>query len=174
MFIRIKNIKNKKGKVYPYAYLVDNKWYKRGNKGKGKGSRQKVKMYLGRVHSFSKVQDINFLGYLRINNIDDYILKNDKNKIIKNLVEWEFFKYDVDKEEFLVDFRNRKVLKGGKEVSLKLNEGVLNSYTLGRLLRFRFNGDEREDGLKMAKAFVEAGLEVPKEVFIGIFNKVYK
>jgi len=174
MFIRIKNIKNKKGKVYPYAYLVDNKWYKRGNKGKGKGSRQTVKRYLGRVYSFSKVQDVDFFDFLKIEGIDDFILKNDKNKMIKNLVEWEFFRYGLDNGEFLVDFRNRKVLKGGKEISLRLNEGLLNSYTLGRLLRFKFTGEEREDGFKMAKAFVEAGLEVPKEVFIGIFNKVYK
>lgn len=174
MFIRIKNIKNKKGKVYPYAYLVDNKWYKRGTKSKSKGSRQKVNRYLGRVHSFSKAKDVYFFDYLRIDDIDDFILENDKNKIIKKLVEWEFFRHDIDKKEFFVDFSNKKVMKGKKEVSLKLNEGLLNSYTLGKLLKFRFRGEEREDGFRMAKYFVEAGLEVPKEVFVGIFGKVYK
>ncbi|MBL7054170.1 hypothetical protein ISS05_00240 [Candidatus Woesearchaeota archaeon] len=174
MFIRVKNIKNKKGKIYPYAYLVDNKWYKRSVKGKGKGSRQKVKKYLGRVYSFSKVKDVDFFEYLKIDNIDAYLDKNYKEKILKNLVEWEFLRYDVDKSEFSVDFLNKKVSKGNREVSLKLNEGLLNSFTLGRLLRFRFKGDEREDGYNLAKAFVEAGIEIPKEVFVGIFSKVYK
>jgi len=173
MFIRVKNIKNKKGKVYPYAYLVDNKWYKRGNKEKGRGSRQKVKKYLGRVYSFSKENDGGFFEHLKIENIKGYV-KKDKNKIINDMVEWEFFRHNIDKDEFFVDFSNKKVLRCDKEVSLKLNEGLLNSYTLGRLLRFRFTGEEREDGFKMAKYFVEAGIEVPKEVFVGIFDKVYK
>jgi len=173
MFIRVKNIKNKKGKVYPYAYLVDNKWYKRGNKEKGRGSRQKVKKYLGRVYSFSKENDKGFFEHLKIEDIEGYV-KNDKNKIINDMVEWEFFRHNIDKEEFFVDFSNKKVLRWDKEVSLKLNEGLLNSYTLSRLSRFKFTGEEREDGFKMAKYFVEAGIEVPKEVFVGIFNKVYK
>ena len=173
MFIRVKNIKNKKGKAYPYAYLVDNKWYKRGNKGKGKGSRQKVVKYLGRVYPFSKVKDVEFFSHLKVEDIEEY-LKKDKNKMINDLIGWELFRHDIDKEEFFVDFSNKKVLRCDKEVSLKLNEGLLNSYTLGRLWRFRFTGEEREDGFKMAKYFVEAGLEVPKEVFVGIFGKVYK
>ena len=169
MFIRIKNIKNKNGKVYPYAYLVDNKWYKRGTKSKSKGSRQIVKAYLGRVYSFSKAKDVDFFEHFKIDDVNEYI-KNDKEKIMKNLVEWEFFRHNIGKEEFFVDFSNKKVIKGKKEVSLKLNEGLLNSYTLGRLLKFRFRGEEREDGFRLAKAFVEAGLEVPKEVFVGMFS----
>lgn len=170
MFIRIKNIKNKKGKVYPYAYLVDNKWYKRGTKSKGRGSRQIVKGYLGRVYSFSKAKDVDFFEHFRINDVNEYLNKNYKEKIMKNLVEWEFFRHDIKKEEFFVDFFNKKVRRGKKEVSLKLNEGLLNSYTLRRLLKFRFKGDEREDGFRLAKAFVEAGLEVPKEVFVSMFS----
>jgi len=172
MFIRVKNIKNKKGKVYPYAYLVGNKWYKRGNKEKGKGSRQKVIKYLGRVYPFSKVKDAGFFDYLEVEDVEKY-LGQWKNKIINELVEWELFRHDIDKNEFLID-NSCKVLKKDKEVSLKLNEGLLNSYTLGRLLRFRFTGEEREDGFRMAKYFVEAGIEVPKEVFVSIFDKVYK
>lgn len=171
MFIRIKNIKNKKGRVYPYAYLVGNKWYKRGGNGKDKGSRQRVIGYLGRVHSFSKVKDDDFFEYLKVEDIEKYVSKG-KNKAIKDLVEWEFYRHGVD--GFKVDFRNSKVIREGKEVSLKINEGFLNSWTLNRLLRFRFKGEDREDGLRLAKAFVEAGLEVPKEVFVGIFNKVFK
>lgn len=172
MFIRIKNVKNKKGRIYPYAYLVSNKWYKRGFGEKGKGSRQKVVKYLGRVYSFSKVKDEDFFGYLKINNTKEY-LKNKKNKIIKDLVRWELHRYGVDLLKFDVDFTSIKVTKSGRDVSLKLNEGLLNTYSLRKLINFKFTGEEREDGVKLATCFVEAGIEVPSEVFVGIFDNVY-
>lgn len=173
MFIRVKNIKNKKGRVYPYAYLVDNRWYKRGTRQKGQGSRQIVKKYLGRVYSHSKTNDIGFYEHYKIENIEGYN-GNHKEKILKDLVDWELFRHNIDVKEYNIDHRNKKVVKSDKEISLKLNEGLLCSYTLGRLHGFRFTGDERQDGLRFAKAFVEAGLEIPKEVFIGLFSKVYK
>jgi len=172
MFFRIKNIKNKNGKIYPYAYLVDNKWYKRGNKNRGKGPRQKVVKYLGRVFLFSKENDVDFLSFLDVPNYENIIKKNNK-KIIKKLIEWEFHRYDVDNKEFLVNFDEKTVNKNNKEISIKLNEGLLNSYTLKKLLGFKYKGDEREDGYRLAKLFVDTGLDVPKEVFVGIFNKGY-
>ena len=169
VFIRVKKFKRKNGIILKYAYLVKNKRYKRTGKVK-----QEFKKYLGKLYSFSKVNDSDFFEFFKIEDSEEYTDTNKKERIIKDLVEWEFYKHSIDKEEFIVDFKQKKVLKGSKEVSLKLNEGLLNSYTLGRLLRFRFTGEEREDGFKMAKYFVEAGIEVPKEVFVGIFNKVYK
>lgn len=171
MFIRVKKIK-KDGKSYPYAYLVDNKWYKRGSKKRGKGSRQKVVKYLGRVYSFEKVSDDGFFEYIKIKEEDteNYIRKTSKNKIIKDLVRWELGRHEADKEFFL---KNNKIMREEKEVSLKINEGLLCTYTLSRLLNFKFLGDERKDGFSLAKYFVEAGIEVPKEIFIGIFGKGY-
>ena len=168
MFLRIKKI-NK----IQYAYLVDNRWYKRRTKGRGKGPRQKVKKYLGRVYSFDKVEDKHFFDFKNIGNIEEYIKNNEKNDIIKDLVELELFKHKIGKE-FLINFDDKKVLKGNKEVSLAINEGFLNSYTLARLLDFKFEHDAEKAGLDFAKYFVEAGIEVPKEVFVGIFGKVYK
>ena len=169
MFLRIKKI-NK----IQYAYLVDNRWYKRRTKGRGKGPRQKVKRYLGRVYSFGKVGNESFLNFKNIGNIEEYIEKNEKNSIIKELVEWELFRHNINKDEFDIDFNNKKILKNKKEVSLAINEGFLNSYTLARLLDFKFEHDAEKAGLDFAKYFVEAGIEVPKEVFVGIFGKVYK
>ena len=168
MFLRIKKI-NK----IQYAYLVDNRWYKRRTKGRGKGPRQKVKKYLGRVYSFDKVEDKHFFDFKNIGNIEEYIKNNEKNDIIKDLVELELFKHKIGKE-FLINFDDKKVLKGNKEVSLAINEGFLNSYTLARLLDFKFGYDTEKAGLELAKYFVEAGIEIPKEVFVGIFGKVYK
>jgi len=55
-----------------------------------------------------------------------------------------------------------------------MNEGFLCSYTLARLFNFKFGIEMENEGMEFAKAFVEAGIEVPKEVFVGIFGKVYK
>ena len=167
MFLRIKKVNNAK-----YAYLVDNKWYKRKGKGRGKGSRQKVKKYLGRIFEFERANDKEFLIFRNIDNIGDYIKNNEKNSIINDLIQWELFRHNIG-DEFDIDTLKGKVLKKDKEISLAMNEGFLNSYTLARLFNFKFDQDEQE-GYKFAQAFVEAGIDVPKDVFVGIFGKVYK
>ena len=161
-FIRVKKINGKE-----YAYLVENKWYKRGFKGKGKGSRQKVGKYLGRVFYFNKEQDIDFFSFKKIEDIGDYLRGNAREKIIRELVEWELFRHNINKEEFTIDFNNKKIANKNtdKEVSLRMNEGFLNSFTLSRLFNMRSN-----DSYYLAKCFVEAGIEVPKEVFVGMFG----
>lgn len=161
-FIRIKKINGNE-----YAYLVENKWYKRGFKGKGKGPRQKVSMYLGRVFYFNKEQDIDFFSFKKIENLGEYLKNNAREKVIRELVEWELFRHNINKEEVTIDYSNKKIINKNtnKEVSLRMNEGFLNSFTLARLFNIRSN-----DGYYLAKCFVEAGIEVPKEVFAGLFG----
>ena len=162
-FIRVKKINGSE-----YAYLVENKWYKRGFKGKGRGSRQKVSRYLGRVYFFDKTDGWDFLTFKSINNLEQYLKNNsnNKNQIFRDLVEWELFRHSIDKNEFTIDLNNKKILNGKKEVSLRMNEGFLNSFTLSRLFNINSN-----DSYYLAKCFVEAGIEVPKEIFVGIFGR---
>ncbi|MCH8003059.1 MAG: hypothetical protein IH934_00370 [Nanoarchaeota archaeon] len=160
-FIRVKKIAGKE-----YAYLVENKWYKRRHKGKNKGPRQKVSKYLGRVYRFNKEKDIDFFSFKNINNLEQYLKNNNKNKIFRDLVEWELFRHNINNKEFIIDFTNKKIMKGKKEISLRMNEGFLNSFTLGRLFNINSN-----DSYYLAKCFVEAGIEIPKEVFVGVFGK---
>lgn len=162
-FIRTKNIAGKE-----YAYLVENKWYKRRHKGKNKGPRQKVSKYLGRVYYFNKVNDKDFLTFKNIDDLGQYLKNNsnNKNQIFKDLVEWELFRHDINKEEFTINFSSKKILNGKKEVSLRINEGFLNSFTLGRLFNINSN-----DSYYLAKCFVEAGIDVPEKVFVGVFGK---
>ena len=161
-FIRLKKINGKE-----YAYLVENKWYKRKFKNKNKGSRQKVSKYLGKVYFFDKEKDVEFINFKNINDLEHYLKNNNKNQIVKDLVEWELFRNNIDKKEFIINFNDKKIKKKNKEVSLKLNEGFLNSYTLNRLFSLK-----SDDSYYLAKCFVEAGVEVPKEVFVGMFSKV--
>jgi len=160
-FIRIKKINGKE-----YAYLVENKWYKRGFKSKGKGSRQTVSKYLGRVYKFDKViVDKDFFQYKHINDGQQYLVDNSYDKIIKDLIRWELYRHNIDSNEYKIDFGNKKVKQNSKLISIKINEGFLNNYTLRRL----FN-PKKDNSLYLAKCFVEAGIEVPKEVFVGLFS----
>ena len=161
MFFRIKKIKGKE-----YAYVVENEWRR-------KGSRQRVKGYLGRVYRLSLSDDVGFLSFIKINAIEDYISNNEKNKIINDLIEWELFRFDIDKEEFLIDLNNKKIQKNKKNVVLFVNDGFMCNLTLKNLLDFKTEGDEQTDGYRLAKAFVEAGIKVPQEVFVGICQKLF-
>ena len=161
VFFRIKKIKGRE-----YAYVVENKWLR-------KGSRQKVKDYIGKAYRFNLVNNINFLEYLKIEDIREYIENNNKNKIINDLIEWEFSKFGISKEEFSIDLNNMKIQKNKKKVALLINDGFMCDFTLKNLLGFKPEGDEQNDGYKLARAFVEAGIKVPREIFVGLCQKLF-
>ena len=161
-FFRIKKIKGKE-----YAYLVENEWNR-------KGSRQKVKGYIGRAYRFDLKSNVDFWEFLKIEDVQDYIEKNNKNKIINDLLEWELFKFGVSKDEFSIDLSNLKIQKNKKGVALFINDGFMCNLTLKNLLEFKAEGDEQNDGYRLARAFVEAGIKVPQDVFVSVFGKIYK
>lgn len=162
VFFRIKKIKGKE-----YAYIVENEWKRRG-------SRQKVKGYIGRVHRFELKNNVDFLKYFKIENVQNYIENNEKNKIVNDLIEWETFKFSINKQEFLIDLNNAKLQKNKRNAALLINEGFMCNLTLKSLLEFKPEGDEQGDGYRLARAFVEAGIKVPQDIFIGLFSKLYK
>ena len=161
-FFRIKKIKGKE-----YAYIVENEWNR-------KGSRQKVKGYIGRAYKFDLKNDAGFSQYIKIDNAQNYVENSDKNKIISDLVEWELFKFGISKNEFDVDLSNATIQKNRKSVALHINEGFMCSLTLKNLLEFKPEGDEEADGYRLARCFVDAGIKVPQDVFVGLFGKLYK
>jgi len=164
-FIRTKKIYGK-----DYAYLVENRWYKRKHKGKNKGPRQRVNKYLGRVYSFNKTEYIDFYSFKKIADLGQYLKdnSNNKNQVFRDLVEWEMFRHNINNNEFSIDFNNKKIINknnNNKEISLRMNEGFLNSFTLARLFNLKSG-----DSYYLAKCFVEAGIEIPQEVFVGVFG----
>lgn len=156
MFIRTKQIKGKE-----YAYLSENKWNKKTKKVK-----QSTKKYLGKVYRFEKVADIEF------------DCKADAPEdLIRAVVEWELRKHGFkqnnmiwQKEECFVDLKNKKVYGKRGVVAIGMNQGLLADYTLRRL----FHYTRIKNGYDYAKKFVEAGLDVPKEVFVEIYGKIFK
>ena len=159
-FFRIKKIKGNE-----YVYAVENEWKK-------KSSRQKVKGYIGRAHRYTMQNDIGFMDHFKIQDASSYVESNDKNKIIRDLIEWEFFRFGIDRN-FLVEDETVKIQKNKKDAALLINDGYMCTLTLKNLLEFKSENEET-DGYRLARAFVEAGIRVPQEIFVGLFGKIAK
>ena len=74
-------------------------------------------------------------------------------------------------------YRNCKVQKisNGKEAIVEMNEGFLCGFSIRHLLSVKPTGyDEREQGIKLAKALLEAGLKVEHDIFVMLFEKWVK
>ena len=156
MFVRTKQIKGN-----DYAYLSENKWSKRSKKVK-----QSTKKYLGRVYRFDKVEDIEF----------DYDSSN-VSDMIRAVVSWELRKHGfkenkdvLERDDCFVDLKERRVYGKRGRIAIAMNDGLLADYTMRRL----FHYTRIKDGYDYAKKFVEAGLNVPKEVFVEIYSKLFK
>ena len=149
-FVRIKKVQGKE-----YAYLVENKWT-------SKGSRQKVKAYLGKIIRPPRIETLP----LTIERSWSFA------ETIQKLVEWDLSNHEIPTEVSHKDgdFKIKK-----KSVVLALNEGFLCKHTLSQLLSFKPKGKyEEQVGMELANALVEAGILMPKEQFILLFEKVYK
>lgn len=165
-FLRIKKIKGNE-----YAYLAENKWMKRRKKVK-----QSAKKYLGRVYRLSKINDVDFFSFLKVIDVEKYIEQSDRIDLIYDVLKWELYRHGFiekrnvwRKDELYVNLRLKRVMNDGKDVVLGLNEGYLSGHTLSRLIRYK--AYVPDDAYDMAKFFVEAGVEIPKEMFVGIFSK---
>src|SRR3989344_5881813 len=112
-FFRIKKIKGKE-----YAYIVENEWKK-------KGSRQKVMGYLGRVYRFSLMNDVGFLEHLKIDNIENYVNNNDAFKIMSHLIEWELYRFNINKKKFLYAYLESYIKRWNNDLIMVKLIGVL-------------------------------------------------
>lgn len=158
VFFRVKKIKGNE-----YVYAVENEWSRNG-------SRQKVKGYVGRAYRFGMQNDVEFLQYLKVQDAATYAESNDKNRIIEDLVKWEFFRFGIGKE-FIAN--GLKIQKDNKNTVLLINDGYMSTLTLGSLTGFKPENEDT-DGYRFARAFVEAGIKVPQKVFVELFSKLTK
>src|SRR3989344_7625810 len=160
-FFRIKKIKGNE-----YAYRFENEW-KKGT------SVQKVKGYLGLVFRFEKSQQIEFQKFINIEDLNEYTSSNDWMKIIKSLVEWEIYQHSIDRTKFNIDLNSFKVQRRKRNSVFAINEGYMCNLTLSNLANFK-KEDESVDGFRLARVFIEAGVKVPQDAFVGIYGKLYK
>jgi hypothetical protein len=166
MFIRTKVIKGKE-----YAYVVKNKWTT-------KGARQKVSKYLGRQYTFSDPGPLEFSSFVG-GEVTGYLKSTGYNDIIRDLVRWELSKHGFTeekegwkREQLALSAGATSIQEGRKNVVLKINEGFLSSYTIGRVRRFNQADDDPDEvGYGLAERLVLAGIAVPKEVFVVLYEK---
>jgi len=175
MFIRIKKIKN-----IEYAYLVKSIWKK-------KTARQKVVKYLGRIHVLKQTTTMPFDEFCQkfSINIDE---NTDYKQIIQYLFEWTVYQYNFKKDpliqkkwlfdhgKIIADPEKLRIYTKKRELTLKINDGYMNSYTLKELLKIKLNKnteEQRQAATMLANAFVNAGINIPRDIFINIFQKVY-
>lgn len=158
-------IRTKKVKKWKYAYLVENKW-------KSKKTKQKVKQYLGRVHKLDNIAGAKF---------EKKIGSLNYKESIKELIKFEFIKNGFEeqdnnlvKDNFLVNLENPSFSDGKKPVVFEANEGFICESTFNKVINFKKCETEEETGLKLAESILEAGISLPHETFVKVFEKIHK
>ena len=169
-FIRIKKINGQE-----YVYLIRNKWTRQG-------SRQKLSKYLGKLYvpTLDK-PDLKFEDFSDIN-----FEKSLSRDIVRELVKWELARHGFQavkknlmvKDNCYANLATRDLYletgRGRSKAAIKLYNDFLAEYTLRKLLDFKTEKIGMEIvGQEFARAFVIAGINVPKETFITIFQKIY-
>lgn len=186
-FIRTKTIKGKE-----YAYLVKNKWTR-------KGPRQSGSKYLGPV---TKVIEPVEHELERFDSFDEYVLDRHKTeledffdkaepKVILN----EIIAYDLKllgfKDYFgkkgskkdslilgdcVVDLNNLKVtsLSDGKPCVISMNGDFFCDYTVRKIYNFLEFGNELDIAKKLAKTFISAGIPIEDRIFVLFFKRNFK
>lgn len=171
MYIRPKKIKGKY-----YAYLVKSYRSKRPKK-----KRQKVIKYLGKIFEAKKAKELTLNEFLKVDS-SEYFKNTKLKQILQDLVVLELSNHKFHKngsiyayKEYCIDIEKRKVydIETKKEISISMNEGFLNNYTLTTLFNIeKEEGNERELGIKLANLFVSAGLKIEPEIYVFILNKI--
>ena len=154
MFLRLKKVKGKE-----YCYLVENRWK----------SRQKVKKYLGAT--------VRFESHKCDKDFHPECFEKKTEDVLRDIVIWELIKIGfsdegkvLQKKNILFHKEKMNFRRESKKIVLAINEGYLCDFTLKRILSFRKSDDIKKDGVELARRFVDAGLNVPKEVFIEFFK----
>lgn len=148
VFVRIKKVKDK-----DYAYLVENKW----NKGKVK---QKTIKYLGRAHKFESPK------------IEGFTEMNPLASIVADALSNAGFNDKLKNKDITVDLQKKKVRKGRSEAAIIINEGVLSSHSLQKLLNYEAEEEERP-GMKLAGLLAASGIRVSNECFINLYKVLH-
>ena len=173
MYIRVKTIKKQE-----YGYLVQSKWNK-----KQSTSKQKFSQYLGRVYSPQKQYSLTLKDVTKAQDIENYVKITDVNQILNDIITVDLLNHNLKRnrntfsdKEFYVDISNLKVYnKKLVPCVVKINNGYLCDYTLKRLFNIKpSNTDEVQFGKELARAVIEAGIGIEKELFVLVFDKLYK
>lgn len=159
-FVRIKKIKNTE-----YGYLVENSWT-------AQGSRQKVTAYLGRIIAPAKGAELPAPDLAGLSYAD----------AVKAVAKWTLLQHGFQEGSqsmlmsgtVLADLGEGTITNKTNPAVIKMNEGFLCQHTLQQALEFVPSGTTEETiGKELASVLLEAGLSVPREVFVQLFDKMH-
>ncbi len=159
-FVRIKKIKGSE-----YGYLVENTWT-------SKGSRQKVKGYLGKIIKPAKATDISAPDLKELTYAD----------ALKAITKWTLLQHGFQEgaasmlmhATVLADLQQGRFVNKTNPAVIAMNEGFLCNHTFQEALGFIPSSNIEEIlGKELASVLLEAGLSVPHEVFVQLFEKMH-
>ncbi len=153
MFIRTKKISGA-----DYAYLVSNEW-------RGKGSRQKVSKYLGRVVKMQKQHD------------NQPVLQGSFQEALVSLLSHTLSQHGFAQQEskhvlgnHVCDLNQKTCTSNNNRAVFAMHEGFLCDHTLQNLLSFQAIGSASEIGGRLATALVDAGVKLAPELFVQLVD----
>lgn len=158
-FVRIKKIKGSE-----YGYLVENTWT-------AAGSRQKVKAYLGKIIKPTKANEISAPELTGLSYAD----------AVKAVAKWTLLQHGFQEGSasmlmngtVLADIGECNFINKNNPAVIAMHEGFLCQHTMQQALEFIPSGNTEEAiGKELANILLEAGLSVPHEVFVQLFEKI--
>jgi hypothetical protein len=158
-FVRIKKIKGSE-----YGYLVENTWT-------AQGSRQKVKAYLGKIIKPAKNAELP-TPELKDSSYAD---------ALKAVAKWTLLQHGFQEGSasmlmqgtVLADLGEGRFINKNNPAVIAMNEGFLCKQTFEQAVHFIPSSNNEETmGKELANVLLEAGLSVPHEVFVQLFEKV--
>ena len=187
MFIRVKKVKKRNGRVYEYAHLVHGIWRKRRlKKGleknkfiKFNNSVHKYKGIIGRVYRFENNKQINFDNFFDAG-FESFVENNVIEDIYKKLIEYELVSRNFrkigkvySKSGIFVDLDRLIVHNGKSDAVIKLNDfsGYLCSLNLEDLFKIK-KIENKYEGIYLVKKMKSLGIKISPENFFILANKL--
>lgn len=189
MFIRVKKVKKRNGKVYEYAHLVSGTWKRRRLKEEeGKrffkrfnNSVHNYKKFIGRVYRFENMKELDLEEFLN-DGFGDFVENNNVGEIYRKLLEYELICCGFGKRKgvyfnknIFVDLNRLVVHDGKSDVVVKLKDfsGYLCSLNLDELFKIqKISG--RYEGVYFLKKLRMAGIELNAEQVYALVEKMLK
>lgn len=180
MYIRVKKVKKKSGKVYEYGHLVLSKWRKRAKiRGGSKKPVQKYQKLIGRVYRYSPSYFTEFEDFVG-GDYKEFVEKSNVKEVYGKFLEYELISCGFKKigkvlahNGLFVDLERLIVYNHKGEAIIKVGEksNYLCSLNLEELFKFEYLTG-KQDGMQLLKKLRMAGIKIEPENFFILAKKM--
>ena len=191
MFIRLKKVKKRNGKVYEYAHLVRGVWRRKRLRREGEGKKSfvgynnsvhKYSGFIGRVHRFDKIKEKLNSDKFFDGEFKNFVNCSEIENIYEKLIEYELLSRGFIKRgkvlnsgNIFVDLNRKIVHDGNSDVVIKLKDfgGYLCSLNLDELFSIK-NIQNKQDGIYLMKKLRQNGINLKPDEFYLLAEKMLK